>query len=297
MRVLVTGAGGQVGLALAQELKGLKDLRLATREDFDLSKPSKLHDRLCEFNPGFIVNAAAYTAVDKAESESDLAFTVNAAAVEAMGRWACERRVPIVHFSTDYVFDGKASEPYREGDPVNPLSVYGRSKAEGERLLLGAKAPCLIVRTAWVYSAQGKNFLRTIIRLAGEREKLAVVADQTGAPTSAYQIAEFVGALARKDRAALCALFERSSHIVHFTASGWTSWHGFASAIVAGMKRYGVPVRASGIEAIGSADYPTPAERPRFSRLSLERLERVFAFRTEPWEDELDRVLKMMLAG
>lgn len=297
MRILITGAAGQVGSALAQELPALADIVPAARNSLDLSHPEAISERLSGFNPGLIVNAGAYTAVDKAETEAELAYTVNAAAVEAMGRWAAPRNVPLIHFSTDYVFDGRGSEPYRETDPTNPLSVYGKTKAEGERLLLATGAPCLIIRTAWVYSATGKNFVKTIARLASERSELAIVSDQVGTPTSAVQIARFVRALVSEGLPRLPALFEASSGLVHFSAAGWTSWHGFACAIVAGMRRRGVPVKAAEVRAIPSSDYPTPAARPQFSRLSTERLERVFNFRPEPWEQALDGVLDTLSAG
>jgi dTDP-4-dehydrorhamnose reductase len=297
MRILITGAAGQVGTALAQALPDLGGLILAGRDALDLSQPGAIAGRLTSAGPDLIVNAAAYTAVDKAETESELAYAVNAGAVEAMGRWAAAKGVPLIHFSTDYVFDGRASEPYRETDPVNPLSVYGKSKAEGERLLLATGAPCLIIRTAWVYSAAGKNFVKTIARLAGERTELSIVSDQVGTPTSAVQIAGFVRALVSGGLAGMPALFEASSGLVHFTASGWTSWHGFAGAIIAGMKRRGVPVKVAEVRAIPSADYPTPAARPQFSRLSAERLERVFNVHPEPWEQALDGVLDSLFGG
>ncbi len=296
MRVLITGAAGQVGQALAAELGTVADLCLATRQDLDLSNPHALAERLSGIEPDLIVNAAAYTAVDKAETEREAAFTVNAAAVEALGQWSSAKSVPIVHFSTDYVFDGNASEPYNETHPLNPLSVYGKSKAEGERLLLKTGAPCLIIRTAWLYSSMGKNFLKTIMRLAGEKEELAVVNDHVGTPTSSPQIAQFIRRLIDENAAALPALFERSSHVVHFTASGRTSWHGFATAIVAGMERHGFSVRASSIRAIPSSDYPTPATRPVFSCLSMERLERVFGFRPDTWEHALENILGTLSA-
>ncbi len=294
MRILVTGASGQVGQALARELGSLGNLRLAHRQDLDLSDLHSIAGCLDEIGPNLIINAAAYTAVDKAESKPGIAFAVNGTSVGVMGEWAARHGAPLIHFSTDYVFDGAASEPYDESHPINPLSVYGKSKAEGERLLLGSGAPCLIVRTAWVYSATGKNFLKTMVRLAVEKEELAVVSDQTGTPTSAGQIAKFICSVIGGGREALPARFEASSRIVHFTASGWTSWHGFASAIVAGMKRRGLPVKATKVRAIATSDYPTPAARPKFSRLSLARLERVFDYRPEPWERALDEVLDQL---
>ncbi len=192
MQILISGASGQVGLALARELSPLATLRLTNRHNLDLSTPHSIPERLDEIKPSLIINAAAYTAVDKAESEPGIAYAVNGTAVGVLGEWAARRGVPLIHFSTDYVFDGHASEPYEERQPFNPLSIYGKSKAEGERLLLASGAPCLIVRTAWVYSASGKNFLKTIVRLAAERDELAVVSDQVGTPTSADQIAKFI---------------------------------------------------------------------------------------------------------
>ncbi len=295
MQILVTGASGQVGLALAQELKPFGDLCVPNRHDLDLSKPSSIPERLQEIRPDLIVNAAAYTAVDKAEAEPEIAYAVNATAVGVLGEWAAYNTVPLVHFSTDYVFDGRASEPYDENHPIDPLSVYGKSKAEGERLLLRTGGPCLIVRTAWVYSATGRNFLKTIIRLAGERDELAVVSDQVGTPTSADQIAKFIRHVVGEGRDSLPERFEKSSRLVHFTASGWTSWHGFACAIVAGMKRHGVPVKASNVRPIPTSDYPTPAVRPKFSRLATGRLDRVFGFHPKPWEQALDDALKTVL--
>jgi len=297
MRILITGAAGQVGLALTQELASLADLCLATRRELDLSRPEEIAGRVSEINPDIIINAAAYTAVDKAEVERELAFTVNATAVQALGEWASRKKVPLIHFSTDYVFDGSATEPYCETHPVNPLSVYGQSKAEGERLLLNTGAASLIVRTAWVYSSTGKNFLKTIIRLASEKDELSIVSDQVGAPTSSDQIAQFIHRLVSEESpASLPALFQKSSHLVHFTASGWTSWHGFANAIVNRMRHYGLEIRASRVRAIPSSDYPTPAARPKFSRLSLERLDKVLDFHPQSWQLALDKVFDAMFA-
>ena len=297
MQILVTGASGQVGLALARELNPLGNLCLTNRQDLDLSKPHSILQRLEEIRPDLIINAAAYTAVDKAETEPDIAFAANGSAVGVLGEWAARNGVPLIHFSTDYVFDGRASEPYDESHPINPLSVYGKSKAEGERLLLRIEAHCLIVRTAWVYSASGKNFLKTMVRFASERDELAVVSDQVGTPTSADQIARFIRCVISEGRKALPERFEKSSRLVHFTASGWTSWHGFTSEIVAGMRRHGFPVKATNIRAIPSSEYPTPAVRPKFSRLSTARVERVFGFRAEPWEKALDEVLEQLSRG
>ena len=284
MRILITGATGQVGQALAQTLKPLASLHLATRGELDLSKPRSLPPVVNEIKPDLIINAAAYTAVDKAEAEKDLAFAINAEAVDVLGRWAAVNGVPIIHFSTDYVFDGRASEPYSETHPTNPLSVYGRSKAEGETLLLRSGACCLIIRTSWVYSPVGRNFLTTILRLASEQDELSIVDDQIGAPTSAMQIAQFVERLLRERPVSLRDMFQRSSRLVHFTAAGWTSWHGFACAIIARAEGRGVPLRASSVKAISSADFKAVAKRPQFSRLSIHRLQTVFDVRSASWE-------------
>jgi dTDP-4-dehydrorhamnose reductase len=296
-RILITGAAGQAGTALGQELTSAGDLVLAARNDLDLSKPQVIASRLSEIRPDLVINAAAYTAVDKAEVEAELAYTVNAAAVAALGSWAAARQVPLIHFSTDYVFDGMAAEPYRENDPTAPLSVYGKSKAEGEKLLLNTGACCLIIRTAWVYSATGKNFLRTIIRLAEEKDELAVVNDQTGTPTSAPEIAKFVRCILSGGLEKLPVLFKKSDHMVHFTASGQTTWHGFADAIVTGMKQRGLRVKASRVQAIPSSEYPTAALRPKYSCLSAERLKQVFDYYPETWAAALDRVLEMMFGS
>jgi dTDP-4-dehydrorhamnose reductase len=294
MRILVTGSTGQAGLALGRELAQEAGLILAGRDRIDLSKPEALTGQLDSIRPDLIVNAAAYTAVDQAEKEAELAYTVNAIAPATLGEWACRYAVPLIHFSTDYVFDGRASDPYCETHPVNPLSVYGTSKAEGERLLLETGAPCLIIRTAWVYSSSGRNFLKTIARLARERDELTVVNDQEGTPTSSSQIAAFVHWLIQAGPAGCLELFEKSSRLVHFTASGWTSWHGFATAIVAGMRERGVPVKAMNIRAIPSSEYPTPAVRPKFSRLSLTKLNHVFGYCPDAWEQALTGVLNEM---
>ncbi len=295
MRVLITGAGGQVGRALAQELAETTDLYLATRNELDLANTGGIAPALDKIAPDLIINAAAYTAVDRAEVERDLAFTINAEAVGVLGMWAVENGAPVIHFSTDYVFDGYAGEPYDELQPVNPLSVYGLSKAKGETLLLESSAHCLIIRTSWVYSAVGKNFLKTILRLAGEKEELAVVDDQTGTPTSAAQIALFVKDILSERQGSLLDLFRRSCGLVHFSAAGWTSWHGFAVAIVERAKTLGAPLKASTVRAISSAEFKTAAQRPAFSRLSTARSRRVFSHQPETWQNAMESELQSLL--
>jgi dTDP-4-dehydrorhamnose reductase len=294
VRILITGASGQLGRALAAELASFDEIIAADRAMLDLARPETMAGVLDALRPDFIVNAAAYTAVDQAESEPGLALKINAGAVGALGAWAAVRRAPIIHFSTDYVFDGEQNTPYREDDPVNPLSVYGKSKAAGERLLLASGAPALIIRTSWVYAASGRNFLTTIIRLARERDNLRIVADQIGAPTSARQIARFVAKVFAGFGNNLAAEFHEIPSLVHFTASGEICWHGFACAIAEGLKTRGIELRVKTIAPIPSAEWQAAAKRPRNSRLSLERARHTFGVAPSSWQmaldDELDRL-------
>ncbi|MFZ1108314.1 MAG: dTDP-4-dehydrorhamnose reductase [Rhodomicrobium sp.] len=294
MKILVTGVSGQVGGALAKHLRSLGEVVEAPRTLLDLSKPWDLEARLTEIRPDLIVNAAAYTAVDKAEEEPELAFRVNAEAVAALGTWARRHRKPIAHFSTDYVFDGSGERPFLEDDPINPLSVYGKSKAEGDRLLKLANPAYLIIRVSWVYAAQGKNFLRTIARFAREREQLRIVSDQFGAPTSAEQIAQCAATILSSRGRVLDEVFAEAKNVVHFSASGVTSWHGFATAIVDGLRARGVALRVNSISAIPTSEYPTAAKRPANSRLDTGRIEALFGVAGAPWQSALERELDLL---
>src|SRR5450432_2225690 len=244
MRILVTGVTGQVGGTLVSRLTGQHIVIAAARDGLDLSRPAAIAKRLDELAPEFIVNPAAYTAVDQAEDERDLAFTVNAESPGAIAGWAAARNVPLVHLSTDYVFDGSGERPWREDDEPHPLSIYGASKLAGETAVRGAGGAHLIVRTSWVYAAMGKNFLRTIARLAGERTELKIVADQLGAPTSADVIADAIARILSEDEGALPKRFAAAGGVVPLAAAGTTSWHGFAVAIVEGLKARHVAIKA-----------------------------------------------------
>jgi dTDP-4-dehydrorhamnose reductase len=297
MRVLLTGTAGQVGSALAPLLQAWARVLTPPLEDFDLSRPTELPANLDRLMPDLIVNPAAYTAVDKAEDEPELAFRINSEAPAAISQWAARRHVPLVHFSTDYVFDGSGSEPRPEDSATGPLSVYGASKLAGDTAIAASGAPHLIVRTSWVYAATGANFLRTIARLARERKELRVVADQIGAPTSAKTIADVVANIIPRDRASMDAVFERRKGVVNVVCRGETSWHGFATAIVDGLKSRGLKLEAELISPIRSDEFPGKAKRPANSRLSLEHLSRDFGVITPTWQDALERELDIMAAA
>lgn len=296
MRIVLTGVTGQVGRALSGTLDRLGTVIPADRSLLNLAEPSTISEALDRLAPDLIVNPAAYTAVDRAEDERELAFTVNAEAPGMMARWAAGRSVPLVHFSTDYVFDGQGDKPWREDSPTGPLSVYGASKLAGEAAIRSAKGAHLIVRTSWVYAAQGTNFLRTIARLARERAELRIVADQIGAPTSALVIADAVTEVLGSDLAQVPDRLARADGVVNIAASGETSWHGFASRIVEGLRRRGVPLAVQSILPLRTEDYPTKARRPANSRFDLTRLSQVFALKTPSWDralqSELDQVAR-----
>ncbi|MCA6107128.1 dTDP-4-dehydrorhamnose reductase [Bradyrhizobium cenepequi] len=287
MRILLTGTNGQVGGALQPLLAKHGTIIAPLRAEFDLSKPETLAERLDSFRPDLIINPAAYTAVDRAEDERELAFLVNAKAPETIAKWAAQHRVPLVHFSTDYVFDGSGDEPWREDSPTNPLSVYGASKLAGDTAIQAAGGLHLIARTSWIYAAKGANFLRTIARLAGERKELRIVADQIGAPTTASAIADAIVGIMLPNVLDLNALFVRSGGVVNLVCAGETSWHGFASAIVAGLRSRRVELAAETIVPIATADFPTKAKRPGNSRLDLSRLKNQFGVTTPAWQDAL----------
>jgi dTDP-4-dehydrorhamnose reductase len=290
MKLLLLGANGQVGFELQRALAPLGELVCATRSgqlpggapcaQADLSDAVSLDALLGRERPDVVVNAAAYTAVDRAEDEAMVAERANAEAPAELARWCHERDALLVHYSTDYVFDGRGARPYRENDATAPLGVYGHSKHAGEQAILASDARHLILRTAWVYAARGQNFLRTMLRVGRERDQLRVVADQRGAPTPARWIASATAlALARMPSKPDAT----RSGIFHLTASGETSWHEFAEAIFADALAAGVIERKPQVDAIGTADYPTRAQRPAYSRLDGRRLYDAFGLRLPDW--------------
>jgi dTDP-4-dehydrorhamnose reductase len=287
MRILVTGVTGQVGGALVKALEPIGSIIASSRGIVDLAQPDRIAPSLDRLNPDLIANAAAYTAVDRAEDEKEMAFRVNGEAPGAVAQWAAGRGVPVIHFSTDYVFDGSGARPWREDDPANPLSVYGASKLAGEEAIRSAGGPHLIIRTEWVYAAQGTNFLRTIARLAKERKELRIVSDQFGAPTSARLIADAVAGIVGTSGARLADRFAAAKGGVNVAASGETSWHAFAVAIVEGLKARGVTLAVESVVPIATKDYPTKAKRPANSRLDLTRLKEAFGIVTPRWDQAL----------
>ena len=287
MRILVTGVGGQVGGALVPRLQKFGTVIPTDVDTLDFAKPDRLVETLDRLGPELIVNPAAYTAVDKAEEERDLALAVNATAPGIMARSAAARAVPLIHFSTDYVFSGAGERPWREDDEPAPLSTYGATKLAGDLAIRAAGGCSLILRTSWVYAVQGRNFLRTIARLAHERKGLRIVADQIGAPTTAALLADAVTGMVSDGPDSLRRRCAQADGLVHITAAGETSWHGFACAIVEGLRARGVSLAVAQVVPIRTEDYPTLAKRPRNSRLDLTRLRQVFGLTTPTWQSAL----------
>ena len=281
MKILLTGKTGQVGGELNSILKDMGELVSVGREQLDLSKIDSIEPAVLDILPDIIINAATYTAVDNAEEEPDLAMTINGVAPGVLAKAAKKVGASLIHYSTDYVFDGRSDTPYREEDATCPLSIYGESKLTGEKNIAETGIPYLILRTSWVYSLQGKSFLRTIKKLAAERDTLRIVDDQIGAPTWAHSIA-----LATRKIIVQC-LRDRAepslSGVFHLTCQGQSSWHGFAKEILdlsgASLDTQLLPIPTS--------DYPTPAARPLYSLLCNNKLKKVFAFEMPHWHDAL----------
>lgn len=290
MRVLLLGGDGQVGHELCRSLAALGELVVTTRsgrlavdgsacETLDLAQADAIEPLLRRVRPDRVVNATAYTAVDRAESERELAFAVNAQAPARLAELCAADGIGLIHYSTDYVFDGNGTRPYLESDPTGPLSVYGESKLAGEEAIRASGAAHLILRTAWVYATHGHNFLRTMLRLGAERDELRVVADQHGSPTPAWLLADAAAAVLRQ------GIVEPG--VRHIVAGGQTSWHGFAEAIFDEALLRGLIGRRPQVLPITTADYPTPARRPNYSVLDSSRLQAEYGLSIPQWRDAL----------
>jgi dTDP-4-dehydrorhamnose reductase len=292
MRIFVVGSEGQIARSLKEAVSGVDGIvaRFSTRPEVDLTRPETVLPAVRAFEPDLVVNPAAYTAVDRAESEPELALSINRDGAAAVAEAADALGAPVIHFSTDYVFDGKKSEAYVERDPPSPQCVYGRSKLEGERLVAAAAPRNVILRTAWVYAPFGRNFVRTMLRLAVDRD-LRVVNDQVGCPTYAPDIAATCLAIGR--RLAETGWRENYAGVTHLAGPNAMSWCGFAEAIMAGAAARGA--RSAAVEAITTADYPTPARRPANSRLATERLASVFGMSLPPFGESLNRCLDRLI--
>jgi dTDP-4-dehydrorhamnose reductase len=284
MRILITGKNGQVGTELARLYHSRDDVILAGREECDLSHEQNIRQAVQRIKPGIIINAGAYTAVDQAEKERDLCFAVNAIAPGVLAEEAAKLGALLIHFSTDYVFNGEKTGAYVESDAIDPINTYGAAKAAGESAIVQAGGRHLVLRTSWVYAAHGKNFLRTMLRVGAEKPELRVINDQVGAPTSAIAIAEASHRLADQ--------FMQNTEsavpgIYHMTAGGSTSWYGFACAIFAA-----APLKKNpNIVPIPASQYPSATKRPANSVLSNDKFAKTFGFSLPGWQQQLDRVL------
>ena len=287
-RLLVIGKIGQVGWELRRTLAPLGSLVCVDFPEIDLTDPDSIRKWVRETSPSVVINAAAYTAVDKAETESDRCNKINGVAPSILAEEAKKIGALLVHYSTDYVYDGSKSEPYLETDSPNPLSAYGHSKFAGDQAIIASGVPHLIFRLCWVYGARGQNFMLTIMRLAREREKLRIVSDQFGCPTWSRMIAETT-ALALKQVLATASPAQFTG-IYHLAASGHTNWHGFASSIVDLMPTD--QKKCKQVEPITTAEYPLPARRPAYSVLSCEKLKRTFGLQLPSWDESLRLVLE-----
>lgn len=291
MKILLLGKDGQVGRELRRTLLPLGEVIAAGRKELNLEDLLQLDSFLNQHRPDIIVNAAAYTAVDKAESDIDLAYTINERVLLVLAEYSKNNGALLVHYSTDYVFDGKKIGAYLETDEVNPQNVYGASKCAGELAILNSGCDHLIFRTSWVYSVHGHNFIKTILRLAKEKDSLRVVADQYGAPTSAELIADLTAHAIKAYREG-----HVKNGIYHLTASGITNWHTLACYVVGGFQQKGLTLRLQrkDIHPITSEEYPVPAKRPTNSVLSHELLSSTLGLHMPDWRVHVDRMLEQL---
>ena len=302
MRILLTGVSGQVGGDLLPLLQPFGAVIAPTRSDLDLSDAAAIRRFVKDVEPHWIINPAAYTAVDKSETEPDLAYTINAAAPQALGDAAAGMGIPVIHFSTDYVFDGSGTTPWSETDATGPLGVYGASKLAGEQGLAASGAAYLVFRTSWIYGSRGKNFLLTILRLAGQKEELRIVDDQHGAPTWSRDLARMIVSVmkrvsnqAAESHSSIQDAVRAVQGVYHAAAGGETTWFGFSEEflrIAAAARPYAKIAR---LVPIHSNEYLTPARRPANSRLNCNRLQQVFGVTMPKWQESVAAVVSEVL--
>lgn len=289
-KILITGITGQVGDELMRQLAPLGEVIGLSRQQLDLTQPKQIQELLNLYQPTIIVNAAAYTAVDKAESEDQIAYQINQYAPQVMAQWAVQHDALLIHYSTDYVFDGTKTGAYLESDMANPQSVYGHSKYLGEEAIRHSQAKHFIFRTSWVYGVHGHNFIKTILRLANEREQLRIVADQHGAPTSAMLIAKITAQLIQSYRQATLAY-----GTYHLSGAGCTTWYDYACFIVQIALEQSMTLKLKQLEAISSGEYLTPASRPKNSHLNCNKLSAALGLELPFWQDDVKTVITQLI--
>ena len=283
--ILLIGCNGQVGTQLQKALRPCSNLIAVARPEVELTQPETIKNLIEQWEPQIIINAAAYTAVDKAESEPELANIINAVAPKILAQEAEKLQASLIHISTDYVFDGKTNHPYQENDSTNPLSVYGETKLAAEQAIHSTCNDYIILRTAWVYGSGGKsNFVKTMLRLGAQKSELKIVTDQIGSPTWAKDIAQTIATLINKDH--------RESGIYHYTNSGVASWYDFAVAIFEEAKLLGFPLKIERVIPIPTSEYPTPAPRPSYSVLNCAKISSLIEFHPPHWRESLRRMLQ-----
>lgn len=291
MRILVTGAEGQLGRELVRQGQAFDvAVHAFKRQELDITRPNQVNTIVAKVSPSLVINAAAYTNVDKAETEADVAFEVNKMAPGYLARCCADRNIALIHISSDYVFDGTKGQPYHESDPIAPIGIYGRSKAEGEAAVRSILKNHIILRTSWLYGVYRHNFVKTMLDLGTKKKVIPVVADQFGSPTSAADLAEAVLTIAAKiDRTA-----DLDWGTYHYCGNGVTSWHGLASEVLQLASPY-IRLQTKHVEAITTAQYPTPAKRPPFSALDCSRIRKFFGIDPKPWQQSLKRTIDRIL--
>ena len=292
MKVLITGANGQLGQELTRQSRSFDfEVHALDRQQLDISNQSRVQQVVAQLSPAVVINAAAYTHVDQAEDESDLAYAVNTAGAGYLAQYCADNHLALIHVSTDYVFDGFQNRPYQEKDPLAPLGIYGQSKAQGEAAIRSQLAHHIIVRTSWLYSVYRHNFVKTILKLAAEKKTLKVVADQFGSPTSAADLAKTILTITCK----IASPDEQLWGTYHYCGAGITSWHGLAEKIIELAAPYAA-FRTRQVAAISTAEWPTRTPRPRYSALDCTRIKKQFGIAPPPWQQSLKQTIERIFS-